>query len=261
MDRQKTEKILASLGLSKLENDCYLSLLEKSPQRASQLSKSLEVPKATVLDALDRLTDEFGIVKRSRKKNFYLFLVDDPSDLVSWFDRKQSEFEHSKKQVVKMLPELRSLQSYEVSKPKVFYFEGKEGMRQALLQVLDEADEIIGYGSNEDDLKYLPNIYPAYYEQRVQKKIHVKAIIPATQFNIEETKMNERKHLRATHLIPEEWKYPIQVNIYKNTSVFYSCEENFTLMIKSKPIAECLKKIFELAYDKAGEFDRELRSS
>jgi len=31
------------------------------------------------------------------------------------------------------------------------------------------------------------------------------------------------------------------------------------MIIKSKPLADCLKKIFELAFDKAGEYDKEIR--
>lgn len=61
--------------------------------------------------------------------------------------------------------------------------------------------------------------------------------------------------------MPKEWNYPIQVNVYKNTTVFYSFDESFALMIKSKPIADCLKKIFELAFDKAAEYDKEIRAN
>ena len=260
MTKEKIQKILKKIGLNLLEMDCYLALLKKSPQRASELSKSMEVPKATVLEALHRLSDELNIVKKSKQKNFYLFLVEDPADLVTFFEQKEAEYSKAKKQVTKVLPELRTMQDFDVVKPKIYYLEGKKGMQQSFKQVLEEADKIIGYGSNEDDYKYMPELYPDYYENRVAKKIPVKAIIPALPFNVKETLKNEIKHLRKTHLIPEDFNYPIQVNIYKNTVVFYSFEENFALKIKSKPIAACLKKIFEFAFDYTEESDKKIRT-
>ncbi len=260
MTEDKIKAILEKIGLNELEIKCYLALLRKSPQRASDLTKALSIPKATILAALYRLSDEFNIVKRSKKKNSYLFLVEDLQDLVHHLERKQTEINQNKKAIELLLPELRSMQSYEVNKPKIYYYEGREGMKQAFEQVLEEADEIIGYGSNEDDVKYLPKLYPNYYERRVEKKIPVKAIIPALSFNIEETLKKEIKHLRKTHLIPAEFNYPIQVNIYKNTAVFYSFEENFALVIKSKPMAQCLRKMFEFAFEYTEKFDRQIRA-
>jgi sugar-specific transcriptional regulator TrmB len=260
MKQEKITPILIKVGLNNLEISCYLALLKQSPQRASELSRKLDVPKATILSALYRLGNEMGIVKRAKKKNSFLFLVEDAKDIVSYLERKESEIKNSRSEVENLLPELRSVQNFETKKPQLYYYEGRDGMKQAFERLLEEADEVIGYGSNEDDYKYLPELYPHYYDRRVQKKIPVKAIIPALPFNIQETLRNELKHQRRTHLVPKEWNYPVQANAYKNTTVFYSLEESFALMIKSQPIADCLKKVFELAFEKAGEYDAKIRS-
>ncbi|MEW6610607.1 MAG: helix-turn-helix domain-containing protein [Patescibacteria group bacterium] len=261
MDIDKIKAILINVGLSKLETDCFLALLKRSPQRASEISRALDVPKATVLVALNRLSDRFSIVKRTKQKNSYQFVVEDPRDLLHFLEREETVLAQHKKAITMLLPEMRSLQEYEVAKPKMYYYEGKEGVKQVFMQVLNEADDIIGYGSNEDDVKYLPELYPAYYEQRVKRKIPVTAIIPASPFNIAETIKNEMAQLRKTHLIPAQYNYPIQVNIYKNTTVFYSFEESFALVIKSKPISECLRAIFEFAFASTAEADKTIRSA
>lgn len=244
--------ILSGLGLEQLDSDCYLSLLKKSPQRASELARKFSAPKATILVALYRLADHFGIIKRTKQKNSFLFWVEDVSDLLRFADSQARQISENQKTVQQLLPELRAEMNLDATKPQISYYEGKDGLKKAFEQVLEEADEIIGYGSNEDDVKYLPELYPNYYERRVKKKIPVKAIIPATEFNFREM-ANNVKELRNAHLIPKEFNYPIQINIYKHTVVFYSFEESFALVIKSRPIAGCLKKIFELAFDKAGE--------
>ena len=245
------QPILASLGLDQLEISCYLDLLKKSPQRASELAKKFGVPKATILTALYRLADHFGIIKRTKQKNSFLFWVEDVNDLLNYTNRQEQKLSENKKIIEQLLPELRSMMSIDAVKPQISYYEGKEGLKKAFEQVLDEADKIIGYGSNEDDVKYLPDLYPNYYERRIKKKIPVKAIIPATDFNVKAF-ANNTKELRSARLIPKEFNYPIQVNIYKHTAVFYSFEESFALIIKSRPIADCLKKIFEMAFEKAG---------
>ncbi|KKR33788.1 MAG: Transcriptional regulator, TrmB [Candidatus Falkowbacteria bacterium GW2011_GWF2_39_8] len=258
MDNKKIHLILKKVGLSDLEISCYVCLLQRSPMKASEISKKLSLPKATILLALYHLSDKMGVIKRSKKNNSFLFLVEDVKDLINYLKAKEEEISLNRKEIEDYLPELRSLQNFETKKPKLYYFEGKEGVKQAFEHVLGEADEIIGYGSNEDDHKYLPELYPNYYKRRVQRKIPVKAIIPALPFNIKETVNKETEHLRRTHLIPAELNYPIQVNIYKNTTVFYSFEESFAMLIKSKPIADCLKKIFEMAFEQSEEVDKEL---
>lgn len=260
VEKENFRELLEKVGLNRLEVDCYLALIKKSPQKAGQIAKALEVPKATVLAALYRLSDEYGMVVRTKKKNSYLFLVEDVSALAGYCARREKEFAQRREAVEALLPQLRALQHFEVSRPSVRYYEGKEGLKQAFRQVLEEADEIIGYGSNEDDMRYLPELYPHYYEQRVAKKIPVKTLIPAISFNVQETIKNEMRHLRKTHLIPEEFNFPIQVNIYRNTVVFYSFEESFALVVKSKPIASCLKAVFEFAFAYTEAMDKKIRS-
>ncbi|MFH1366369.1 MAG: helix-turn-helix domain-containing protein [Patescibacteria group bacterium] len=260
MEKKTLSEALSRVGLNELEVQCYLELVKKSPQRASALARKLEIPKATLLLALSRLSDELTIVKRALKKNSFEFSVEDPKDLLSLLKRRKEEIDSQEKTFADLLPELRAMQNFDVSKPKISYVEGKEAMKQVFLQILEEAKEIIGYGSNEDDLKYLPKIYPEYYEKRVSRKIPVKAIIPATSFNLQETLKNEIRHQRQTHLIPKEFAYPIQVNIYGQTTIFFSFEENFALVIKSKPITGCLKKIFEFAFDYTTVLDKNIRT-
>ena len=260
MNEQKIRNLLTEIGLNKLEQDCYLALVKRSPQRASDLVKKFSVHKVRVLLALHRLVDEFGIVKRSKKKNAFLFLVEDVKNLSDYIARQTSQLKQTQQEVNTLLPQLRAIQNYDVAKPKIYYFEGKDGIKQAFEQVLDEADEIVGYGSNEDDNKFLPEIVPGYYERRVAKKIPVKAIIPALPFNVQETLKNEMKQLRKTHLIPKEFNFPVQFNIYRDTVVFYSFEESFALMIKSRAIADCLKTIFGFAFEQTSLYDEQIRS-
>jgi len=220
MKEEKIQIILKKIGLNDLEITCFKALLEKSPMKASEISKKFSIPKATVLVALYKMSDELGIIKRTKKKNSFLFLVDDVYDLINLLKRKEEALAVNRKEIEDSLPELRALQNFDIKKPKVYYYEGKEGIRQAYEQMLTEADHFLGYGSNEDDDKYLPELFPNYYDRRVQKKISVTAIIPALPFNIKETLKNETKHLRKTHLIPAEWNYPIQINTYKIPLLF-----------------------------------------
>lgn len=260
MENKKIKAILEKIGLSKLEVEYYLALLKRSPQKASEISKRFSTPKATVLLALNRLADEFGIVKRSRQKNSFLFLVEDVKELLLYLEREELDVTNQKKELTDLIPELRSMQHFELSKPKIYYFEGLKGIQQALEQVLEECDgEYIAYGVVDDAFKFLPNLYPDYYERRVAKKINIKAIMPALPLSIKEAAEDEIKRQRKSHLIPAKWYYPIQINIYRGTIVYFSYEEGFALMIKSKPIADCMHKMFEFAYEYTGIYDREIR--
>lgn len=260
MKQNKINELLSKMGLKKLEIDCYLSLIKKSPQRASELSRSLEAHKPTVLIALSNLVDKYGLIKREQKKNRYLFLVEDVKQISVLLEKKAEEAKKDFEIAKNLIPELRGVQNYEASKPRVYYFEGKDGLKQAFEQVLDEADEIVGYGSIADDLKYLPKVFPNYYERRVARKIPVtKVLLPATDFNIEEGLKNEQRYLRQIHFVPKEFNYPIQINIYRDSTAFFSFEDNFALIVKNKLITECLRMILGLAFDEATEHDKEIR--
>lgn len=260
MDNVKIKKVFYEIGLGELETSCYIALLKRSPQRASSLARTLDIPKATVLLALGRLVDHFGIVKREKRKNYYRFFVEDVRSVVDFLNHKIERQETSKRNVEDLIPELRAMQTYEISKPKISYYEGKEGMRQAFEQVLAEADEIIAYGNNEDEIKKMPDVFPDYYIRRVKKKIPVaQALAAATDFNVREALKNAVGDLRNTRLLPKEWNYPIQFNIYKDTVIFFSFEEYFALVVKNKPIAQCLKMIFNLAFDESKKYDDALR--
>lgn len=250
---------LQSLGLSELEVNCYISLLHKSPQRVTNLAKEFERPRATIHLALAHLVNDYGIVSKSKKKRSFEFSVEDPQELITILDQQQRDIDRRKKRIEQLLPELRAQQQFDATKPQILYVEGVAGMKKVFLDVIEEADEIIGYGSNEDDYKYLPELFPEYYEQRVKKKIPVKAIIPATEFNIRETVGKELTHQRYTHLIPKEFNFPIQINIYRDKTVIFSLEEKFVFVIRNKAITQCLKMVFSLAYESARESDKKIR--
>lgn len=89
MNEEKITNILNKIGLNKLEAACYLALLKRSPMRASDISKKLSIPKATILLALYELCDKLGLVKRSKTKNSFLFLVEDANSLLEYLKKKR----------------------------------------------------------------------------------------------------------------------------------------------------------------------------
>jgi len=259
MTERKIRTLLTKIGLSQLEIDCYVALLKRSPQKASELARKLDTPKATVLLALQALRDRYGFIKSAKRKNAFLFVVEDIKSISGYLDRQVYDFQKSKQEADNLLPALRSMQNYDASKPSVYYFEGKDGIKQAYEQVLSETDHFIGYGSHAYNEKYLPGLFPDYYERRSKKGITVEGIVPALAYNIEQTQKFEHKHLRKTHLVPKEWSFPIEIDVYKGTVIFYSYDEMYALMIKSKAIADCLYKVFELAFKGADSYDKKIR--
>lgn len=262
MTEKEIKNLLKKIGLDSMETACYFELLKKSPQRASQIARKLDKPKSTVHLNLAQLVDNFGLVKREKRKNHFLFLVEDAKDLAKMLEIRVEKAQKTYEKVKNLLPELRAMQEFSIEKPQILYFEGKEGLKRAFEMVLEEADEIVAYGNHEDEIKGMPDIFPDYYEKRVKKKIPItQAIAPATDFNIQESLKNEDKHLRNTHFVPKENLFRIQINIYKDTVVFYSFEELFALVIRSKPIAGCLKFIFSLAFKTSSQTDNIIRDN
>ena len=68
MKQEKILPILIRVGLNSLESACYLALLKQSPQKASELSRRVDVPRGNYLQALYRMSDEMGIITRTKKE-------------------------------------------------------------------------------------------------------------------------------------------------------------------------------------------------
>lgn len=255
------EEELKDIGLNNKEIKVYLTLLKSGTNKAGFLVKLLDLPKTSLLDTLNKLAQK-SLVTRIKKKNAYFFTAYEPSKFLAILEKKEEELKQKKEKINKILPWLKNLQNISSPKPQIEYLEGTKGLIEAFEDTLRVPKKnITVYGSVNAQANSIPEIFPEYFDRRVKKKISTTCLIPASSASLAECLINDQCHLRKTYFIPHAMELPIEINIYENNTAIMSFEEKFAVIIRSKIIADCLRTIFNLAFDGAKKFDQEIRNN
>jgi sugar-specific transcriptional regulator TrmB len=246
------KNLLSELNFSEKESQVYLALLEIGSGKAHEIAKKTGLNRTTVYDIFDVLMQK-GLISKYKKGSATFFNALDPKHLVTYLDREKEEqakkIEKQKKKVSELLPQLISLQNIFTSKPKVQFFEGEKGMREAYEDTLTADGMILGYANIETIHEGLPDFFPEYYKRRVEKKIFGRGILPRNKVSLERTEHNQEEMRDVRFLPDEEMTFTPEVNIYNNKILIASWKEKMAILIESKELADLQKLTFNLLWD------------
>lgn len=245
--------LLKQLNFSDKESIVYLALLEIGSGKANDLAKKTDLNRTTVYDICETLMQK-GLISKYKKGAGTYFNALDPKHLLNYLDREQEErvkeIAKQKSKVQALLPQLISLQNiYGKTKPKVQFFEGEKGMREAYEDTLQSKEMILAYANVETVHQGLPNFFPEYYKRRAKSKIFIRAIFPRNKLSIERAKVNQEE-MRDTRFLPAaDLTFSPEVNIYNNKILIASWKEKIAIIIESKELADLQKLTFNLLWN------------
>jgi HTH-type transcriptional regulator, sugar sensing transcriptional regulator len=244
--------LLKQLNFSEKESRVYLALIELGSTKAAEIAKKTSLNRTSVYDLLEVLLQK-GLASKYKKGSTTLFNALDPKQLLNYLEREKEEtaknIEKQKQKVSELLPQLISLQNIYTTKPKVQFFEGEKGMREAYEDTLTSREIILAYANVETMHEGLPNFFPEYYKRRAEKKIFIRAIMPRNELSLERVKYNQEE-MRDTRLLPEnEMTFSPEVNIYNNKILVTSWKEKMAVIIESKELADLQKLTFNLLWN------------
>lgn len=243
--------LFEQLNFSEKETKIYLSLMELGSSKAADIAKKTGLNRTSVYDLLQILLQK-GLISKYSKGSATFFNTLEPKQLLNYLEREKEEaakkIEKQKQKVTEFLPQLISLQNIYTSKPKVQFFEGEKGMREAYEDTLTSNGVILAYANVETMHKALPNFFPEYYQRRTQNKIFIQAILPRNKLSIERSKANQIE-MRDTRFLPEaNQTFSPEINIYNNKLLIASWKEKMAIIIESKELADLQKLTFNLLW-------------
>ncbi len=209
--------------------------------------------RTTAYDICDILMQK-GLVSKYKKGAGTFFNALDPKHLLTYLDRereeKAKEIEKQKDKVSQLLPQLLSMQNiFGATKPKVEFFEGEKGMREAYEDTLSSKEIILAYANPQTMHEGLPSFFPEYYARRAEKKIFIKAIVPRNAMSAERV-ANNQTEMRDTRYLPEDkMTFSPEVNIYNNKILIASWKEKMAIIIESKELTDLQKMTFDLLWN------------
>ena len=248
------QKQLTELGFSPKEANVYLSLLELGPSTATEIARKAKINRTTSYDILESLTSE-GLVYLIGETKIQKYAAENPQKVVNFLENRIKKTEQQLTAAHDILPQLFSIYNTK-EKPRVKFFEGLEGMKEAFEDTLNAENEILAYAVGNDMFSaFNEQYFHDYFQKRVAKDIFVRVIAPDDE-GTRKVIANDKKELRTTLLVPtDKFYFSVETNIYNNKILIVSWKEKFAVIIESKEISDAQRKIFELAWLGAKSLD------
>ena len=249
------KKTLEYIGFSEKEILVYLALLSLGKGTVTQISRKAGINRPTGYHILDSLELK-ELVKVSGKEPKQEYVAESPDQIEKFLLKKIENDQSYIKEARKIIPELKSMHNV-VDRPKVLFYEGKEGLEKVYEDTLTSHESIRAYASVGDMHTGLPGYFPEYYKRRAKKGIAIRAIIPNTEAGLER-KTFDKEEMRETALVPKDsFYFSPEINIYDDKVMIASWKEKLGIIIESAEIADAMKKIYELAWTEAKRLEGE----
>lgn len=244
------QEIIEQLGLKEKEARLYGACLELGPSKAKDLASFTNLNRGTIYDIARSLFKK-GLLSSTQKKDATYFVANNPKTYIN-------KLEENLNSAKKSLPLLESLLQSSTYRPKMRYFEGKEGIKaiyeetlkcqEKMIYCLASAQEMFGSVGAE--------FMRDFVKRKARRHIHMKSINDP-QGEVDDRKVNHSTHtdpklLRESKIGPKNLRIPGMIEIYDNSVAMMSTKkENFGFIIESEEFAALMKQIFEIIWNQS----------
>lgn len=241
------KKSLEKLGLNKNEVSVMAVLLASGPMLVATIAQEARLNRTTTYGVLKALVRD-GLVATSKKRGADRFESIAPEQLPSYVERRREALAGTIAEVKEIVPQLKLLRSKGRSLPKVRFFEGEEGVRQAYEDTLGNNKEmrlrdITGVDAvfNRLGEKWVRS----YMKKRADLGISCTDLAPESEW-ARKSKADDGKYLRTTKFLPAQYGFDAELSIYDDkVGIFsYSQEHPVALIIEDAIISDMMKKLF-----------------
>lgn len=254
-------KELKKLGLKDKEASVYLACLELGSATAQQISRKAHVVRATTYVELESLM-KMGLVTKYKEGKKTLFSSEPPRQLTRLLEKQQSELSVKQEELGALLPELQMLMRSSDEKPSVRYFEGKEGlraMRQEIVMYCQSDDVIYNFTPSDHLDAVFPENEEVYYRQRLAKGLRSKTIFTTKSKALKEKLLSPDylKRSERRFISPAEFPSTSGMTVYRDRIAMGTFTGKLMgVVIESSPMADMMRRIFELAWITASSSDK-----
>lgn len=239
------KKALETIGLNKNEVAVLLVLLERGSLLVSAIAKTARLNRSTTYGVLKLLSDK-GLASSAKKERNVRYQSIAPEQLPGYIERHRDVLAETKQQITDLVPQLKLLRSKGKSLPKVQFFEGVEGVKQAYEDTLENnKGKIIRDITGE--FRTLGEEWVNYYwQKRLKLGIKVIDLAPEGEW-ARRIKADDEKHLRTTKFLPAQYGFDAELALYDNKVAVYSyAQENpVALIIEDDTVSDMMNKLFD----------------
>jgi len=237
--------LLKKIGLSENESVVYIALLKLGRSSVQKIAEEAGVKRPTVYLILDDLRKK-GFALQEPSSNKTRYIAKDPKEVIH---EKLDEIN----EVRKAIPELKAIQK-EDKRVNVLYFEGPEGMKNALMHRIDEqkGKDFVGFYAKANELSNnkLSEHVDTWNDILAKNDMRFRGIAP-DHASLKKYREQDSKYKREVKIIPQE-KYSSNMSIDANDAFvrIILLKEMQSIIIESPEAAKTVREIFELLWEK-----------
>lgn len=244
----KIYKVLLNIGLNEKEAGVLTFLFQCETSKVSNIARSCHFNRTTTYVVLKSLI-KTGLVSSITKYGITEFQAIEPNLLLSYIDRQKELLEQKKLEIENVLPQLNNVRNNLDVLPKVYFYEGVEGVKQAYEDTLDNNKSKIIYVFSGPDIvfKEMGLDYVNYYVgKRTRLGIKSFQIAPDTSWG-KYIKENDKNYLRLTKLIPEQFSFDTEMVIYDNKLGIFTFTKNklMAVIIEDESIVNTMLALYK----------------
>lgn len=246
----KIRKTLEQFGLSEKETKVYLACLELGEAPIPDIAKKSNLPRTTVYGIMDSLVKNGLVGFLVRKKKKY-FIAESPEKLLGIAQERARD-------IKEIIPRLKSIYNIAGSKTKIRFYEGKEGIRTILNDILNCKRHFLATTSIEDMNKLIQDYFYDFIKKRIRNYLKVKLLTNCSPSALKLKKTDE-KELRETRFVPTKYHFKTANFIYGDRMAILSLGKNpMGIIIEDQSITETQRMYFEIAWQHGEkcEFER-----
>lgn len=234
MEQQEIINALLKYGLTRNEIAVYLACLELGSAKVNEISKKSQIIRESTYGILKTLIEK-GLVSYVIKSGVKYFESANPRKLKALLKEKEQLIE-------KVLPDLENLRQFRVSKPKIEVYEGKEGIKTIMEDLLTAKEEILTIASNKHLTKLLEFYFPNFVKRRIKLGIRTRLL---TDQKVLTKELNKYKYL------PKNFEFDTAQYVYddKIATISLNQREPIGVIIQDKSISGSQRKFFDLLWN------------
>ena len=247
-------KSLRGLGLSISESVVLGILLQHGSMYASRVAKLARLNRTTTYGVLGELIEK-GLVSKVQSRTATQYQAIPPEMLPAYAAKKRAEMVEHEKDLRDAIPNLLFLREKARVFPKVQFFEGEEGVKQAYEDTLENNPEKFLRDITGVDgvfTRFGDKWVQYYMDKRSKLGIRCTDLAPDSDW-ARKSKEDDGKYLRTTKLLPTEYFFDAEIALYGDkVGIFSYAKENpVAILIEDETISHAMKQLFDFIESKA----------
>ena len=239
---------LEKIGLSEKEAKVYLATLELGQASVQDISQKSKVNRATTYVVLDSLINK-GLCSTYLKDKKTFYMAESPEVLDSVFELQKKQIEEKQKSINNIMPQLRSVYNLKEDKPTVRYFEGKEGVRAMMKELLNSKSKVarMVYPADGLDKEFTREERELARKERIKKGIKTKVLYTKAKGKVLSTSDGDR-----IKVDDKDFPFKADIALFDNKIRIATFGKEFSgVIIQNKDMYDTLKSVFDLAWEAA----------